>query len=86
MDRMSAAQLEDVRFRDCLQKLTDNDRRRLNSLVQQPPYQEIASYMLAHNVKLEQEIVSYHSEGSGQRHQKPEEKTPAKKIVDLHSF
>lgn len=86
MERMSAAQLEDVRFRDCLQELTDNDRRRLSSLVQQPPYQEIASYMLAHNVKLEQEIVSYHSKGNGQLHQKPGEKTPAKKSLTYIPF
>ncbi len=58
MHRMSVAELKDARFAACLQSLSDNDRNRLASLTKQEGYCALAEYMLAHNVKLEQEIIS----------------------------
>lgn len=58
--RMSVAELQDERFRSCLRPLSERDRRRLKSLTEQVPYREAAAYMLEHNVKLEQEIISYY--------------------------
>lgn len=61
---MGIEQLEDERFRDCLRGLTDNDVNRIEQLLAEEPYSVIVKYMKAHNVKLEQEIVSYYiSEG-----------------------
>lgn len=61
---MGIEQLEDKRFRDCLKELTDNDVNRMELLLAEEPYSVIVKYMKAHNVKLEQEIVSYYiSEG-----------------------
>lgn len=59
MYRMSCAELQDARFRSCLQPLTNRDRIRLKSLEKQGTYRELAAYMLEKNVKLEQEIISY---------------------------
>lgn len=59
MYRMSCAELQDARFRSCLQPLTNQDRIRLKSLEKQGTYRELAAYMLEKNVKLEQEIISY---------------------------
>lgn len=56
--QMSIEQLQDQRYKACLQELTDHDRRRLKSLAQQESYQEVVQYMLEKGVKLEQEIVS----------------------------
>lgn len=56
---MSARELADPRYADCLQELTAQDRRRLKKLAEKEPYRETAAYMLERNVKLEQEIVSY---------------------------
>lgn len=64
--RMSAEQLEDERFWNCLQKLTDHDRMRLKSLAGQECYRETAQYMLRQNVKLEQEIVSFYENKQGE--------------------
>ena len=58
MYRMSCAELQDARFRSCLQPLTNQDRIRLKSLEKQGTYRELAAYMLEKNVKLEQEIIS----------------------------
>lgn len=60
--RMSRAELEDPRFASCLHPLTEGDRTRLQSLQNREPYRELAAYMLAQNVKLEQEIISYTEE------------------------
>lgn len=57
---MDIQQLKDKRFSNCLRKLTDNDRSRLETLVGDSSYSEILNYMKEHNVKLEQEIVSYY--------------------------
>lgn len=60
MYQMSEAQLQDKRYGTCLQPLTENDRKRLTSLLGQETYQKTVKYMLEHNVKLEQEIISYY--------------------------
>lgn len=61
---MGIEQLEDKRFRGCLRELTDNDINRMEQLLAEEPYSAIVKYMKAHNVKLEQEIISYYiSEG-----------------------
>ncbi len=57
---MGIQQLRDVRFGHCLRELTDHDRSRLETLVGDAPYSEVLKYMKEHNVKLEQEIVSYY--------------------------
>lgn len=59
LEYMSKEQLEDERFRACLQNLTINDRKRLKTLLKVEQYQDVVQYMLNQNVKLEQEIVSY---------------------------
>lgn len=59
MYKMSVEELQNPLFQSCLQKLTANDRRRLESLAQTKQFREVAEYMLKQNVKLEQEIVCY---------------------------
>ena len=56
---MGIEQLADKRFASCLKPLTDNDMARLRPFAEMEPYRETVSYMLEHNVKLEQEIISY---------------------------
>lgn len=58
MYKMSAAELADARNQSCLLPLTQHDRERLASLRGNPEFRELVDYMLEHNVKLEQEIVS----------------------------
>lgn len=60
MYRMGVSELKDIRFERCLLPLTDNDRVRLNSLLEIGEYGEVINYMLDNDVKLEQEIVSYY--------------------------
>lgn len=57
---MGVQQLSDIRFENCLRELTDHDRGRLEVLMEDTSYREVLMYMKAHNVKLEQEIVSYY--------------------------
>ena len=57
---MGIEQLEDERFKGCLKELTDNDISRMELLLTEEPYSAVMKYMKAHNVKLEQEIVSYY--------------------------
>ena len=59
---MGVEQLTDDRFGKCLKPLTDNDLNRLAGLGQEEIYKEVAAYMRAQCVKLEQEIVSYYFE------------------------
>lgn len=59
---MGIQQLCDKRFSHCLKELTDNDMSRLEALIEEDLYNEVLSYMKEHNVKLEQEIVSYYLE------------------------
>ena len=40
--------------------LSERDRGRLKSLVENELYCDTVEYMLKHNVKLEQEIISYY--------------------------
>ena len=56
---MGIEQLSDTRFSHCLRELTDNDKSRLVTLMEEP-YCDVLEYMQEHNVKLEQEIVSYY--------------------------
>lgn len=57
---MGVQQLKDERFENCLKDLTDNDVNRLEVLAEDVSYSEVLNYMKKHNVKLEQEIVSYY--------------------------
>lgn len=59
---MGLEQLCDMRFSHCLRKLTDNDMIRLESLMEDASYRKVLEYMKEHNIKLEQEIVSYYLE------------------------
>ena len=52
--------MKDERFSNCLRGLTDKDISRLETLAEDVSYSEILKYMKEHNVKLEQEIVSYY--------------------------
>lgn len=60
--RMGIKQLCDMRFSHCLKELTDNDMSRLRTLMEEDSYGEVLKYMQEHNVKLEQEIISYYLE------------------------
>lgn len=57
--RMSIEELQNQNFQMCLQPLTEQDRKRLVSLLKEEKFRDVAQYMLEHNVKLEQEIISY---------------------------
>lgn len=59
--RMSEEELKNKAFLKCCQPLTGGDRRRLKALADSRLYGETVRYMLDHNVKLEQEIISYSS-------------------------
>lgn len=59
MYKMSVEELQNPLFQSCLQRLTANDRRRLESLAQTEQFRDVAEYMLNRDVKLEQEIVCY---------------------------
>lgn len=54
---MSAEELKNPAYEKGLQLLTDNDRKRLETLQQKDLYKETVTYMLEHNVKLEQEVI-----------------------------
>ena len=56
--QMSKEELQDVRYADCLLKLSANDRKRLKTLAEHEMYRDVVRYMLEEGVKLEQEIVS----------------------------
>jgi len=57
---MGIEQLIDERYRHCLRELTDSDRSRLSSIMDEKVYHDTLMYMQEHNIKLEQEIVSYY--------------------------
>lgn len=59
---MGIQQLCDTRYCHCLRELSDNDRSRIEILIGEDTYSEVLKYMKEHNVKLEQEIVSYYLE------------------------
>lgn len=58
MYKMSVQELQEKRYASCLQPLTENDKLRLRSLLHKESFAAVAAYMLEHNVKLEQEIIS----------------------------
>ena len=60
--RMGIRELEDPRFKPCRKKLTENDRSRMKRLMEEEEYREVLAYMDEHDVKLEQEIISYYEE------------------------
>lgn len=60
--RMGIRELEDPRFQPCRKKLTENDRSRMKGLMEEAEYREVLAYMDEHDVKLEQEIISYYEE------------------------
>lgn len=64
LDHMSVRELKDERFSGCLQRLTENDKKRLGALLDRAEYRETARYMLEKDVKLEQEIVSLGGEST----------------------
>ncbi len=55
---MDVSVLSNPKYQSCLRPLTNNDIKRLPSLIELPEYREVASYMLQTEYKLEQEIVS----------------------------
>lgn len=56
---MGIKELENPCWKGCLKPLSKEDNRRLQALKKQEEYGETVSYMLEHQVKLEQEIISY---------------------------
>ncbi len=55
---MSQFELSQPQYSSCLQQLTDTDVVRLQELKNMVEYTDTIQYMLHHNVKLEQEIIS----------------------------
>lgn len=55
---MSKDELSQKQYESCLHQLTDNDTVRLQELKEMRVYAETIQYMLQHNVKMEQEIIS----------------------------
>ncbi len=67
MYKMSTEELMDERYTCCLQPLTEEDRKRLEPFLEIPEYRDTVNYMLKHDVKLEQEIISL-TEGQDKVH------------------
>lgn len=55
---MSKDELSQKQYENCLHRLTDNDTVRLQELKEMRVYADTIQYMLQHNVKMEQEIIS----------------------------
>lgn len=55
---MSKDELSQKQYESCLHRLTDNDTVRLQELKEMRVYADTIQYMLQHNVKMEQEIIS----------------------------
>jgi hypothetical protein len=55
---MSKDELSQKQYESCLHRLTDNDTVRLQELKEMSVYADTIQYMLHHNVKMEQEIIS----------------------------
>lgn len=55
---MSKNELSQKQYESCLHQLTDNDTARLQELKEMRVYTDTILYMLQHNVKMEQEIIS----------------------------
>lgn len=56
--RMGISELENKVFAIARKSLTPNDVRRLDALLEQEEYRKTVAYMLAHDCKMEQEIIS----------------------------
>ncbi len=56
---MAVEDLQNPQFQNCLHSLTEEDRHRLENLRSKQEFSTLVNYMLVHNVKLEQEIISY---------------------------
>jgi len=57
---LSIEDLKNPLYSTCLSSLTDNDRINSKELQQSNIYGETIKYMMKNNIKLEQEIISYH--------------------------
>lgn len=55
---MSKDEFSQKQYEKCLHRLTDNDTVRLQELKEMRVYTDTIQYMLQHNVKMEQEIIS----------------------------
>ncbi len=60
---MSVNELENPEYQKCLRGLSENDMGRMKELAKIPEYSDVINYMMEHNVKLEQEIISLHLMG-----------------------
>lgn len=58
MFHMSFEELKNPDYRKCLHPLTEGDITRMRELAEIPEYKDVIKYMLEHEVKLEQEIIS----------------------------
>ena len=65
MYKMSVLELGNPQYVGCLQRLSENDKKRLKSLKEHNECGEVVQYMLENDVKLEQEIVCYFEKGRG---------------------
>lgn len=55
---MSKDELSQKQYESCFHRLTENDIARLQELKEMREYEDTIQYMLQHNVKMEQEIIS----------------------------
>lgn len=60
---MSVDELENPNYQKSLRGLSENDMGRMKELAKIPEYSDVINYMVEHNVKLEQEIISLHLMG-----------------------
>lgn len=67
MFHMSVDDLTDERYKNCVKKLTENDRNRLSCLEETDQYSEVVRFMIENDMKLEQEIISFEE----MKHQSP---------------
>ena len=65
MYKMSVLELGSQQYAGCLQRLSENDRKRLQALKEYDKFGEVVQYMLENDVKLEQEIVCYFEKRRG---------------------
>lgn len=56
--KMGVEQLKDHRYKSCLQKLSENDQLRAQSLLEEDLYKNQIAFLLKEKIKLEQEIIS----------------------------
>ena len=56
--KMGVEELKDSRYQSCLQKISENDQSRAQSLLKEDLYKEQIQILLKEKIKLEQEIIS----------------------------